>query len=65
MHLNLKKIVGKSDNKAFMRVNPYPAKVIYLNYQLLEVVSRYRDPQHQVVAKYSYRFNLMAQIYND
>ena len=27
------------------RVNPYPAKLIYLNFHPLEVVSRYRDPQ--------------------
>ena len=25
--------------------NAYPAKLIYLNFHLLEVVSRYRDPQ--------------------
>ena len=25
----------------------YPAKLIYLNFQLLEVMSRYRDPQPQ------------------
>ena len=28
--------------------NPYPVKLI-LNLQPLEVVSRYRDPQHQVI----------------
>ena len=33
---------------------PYPAKLIYLNFQSLEVVSRYRDPQPQVVENYSY-----------
>ena len=33
----------------FARVNPYPAKLIYLKFQLLEVVSRYRDPQPQVI----------------
>ena len=32
-------------------INPYLAKVIYLNFQPLEVVSRYRDPQAQVVKK--------------
>ena len=26
-------------------INPYLAKLIYLNFQPLEVVSRYRDPQ--------------------
>ena len=30
-------------------VDPYPAKVIYLNFEQLEVVTRYRDPQPQVV----------------
>ena len=33
--------------------NPYAAKLIYLNFQPLEVVSRYRDPQPQVVEDYS------------
>ena len=37
-----------------MNDNLYPAKFIYLNCQLLEVVSRYRDPQPQVVDNYSY-----------
>ena len=27
------------------KFNPYPAKLIYLNFQALEVVSRYRDSQ--------------------
>ena len=46
-----------------IRVNPYPAKVICLNFQPLEVVSRYRDPQPQVVENYSYLFNLGPNIY--
>ena len=29
-------------------INPYLAKLIYLNFHPLEVVSRYRDPQLQV-----------------
>ena len=33
-------------------VNPHPAKLIYLNFQPLEVVTRYRDPQTQVVENY-------------
>ena len=41
-----------------MTFNPYHAKLIYLNFQPLEVVSRYRDPQPQVIEKYSYLFNL-------
>ena len=32
-------------------VNPYSAKLIYLNFHSLEVVSRYRDPQLQVAKK--------------
>ena len=43
--------------------NPYPAKLIYLNFQQLEVVSRYRDPQPQVVENDSYLFNLRPNIY--
>ena len=33
-------------------VNLYPVKLIYLNFQPLEVVPRYRDPQPQVVEIY-------------
>ena len=40
-----------------------PAKLIYLNFQALEVMSRYRDPQPQVLENYSYLFNLRAEIY--
>ena len=43
--------------------NPYPAELIYLIFQPLEVVSRYRDPQPQVVENYSYLFNLRPNIY--
>ena len=34
-------------------INPCPAKLIYLNFHPLEVVSRYRDPQLQVAENYS------------
>ena len=44
------------------RVNPYPAKLIDLNFQPLEVVSRYCDPQLQVGEKYLYLFNLKTNI---
>ena len=44
------------------KVNPYPAKSIYLNFQPLEVVSCYRDPQLQVAENYSYLFNLGTNI---
>ena len=33
--------------------NPLPAKLFYLNFHPLEVVSRYRDPQLQVDENYS------------
>ena len=33
-------------------INPYPAKLNNLNFQPLEVVSRYRDPQLQVAENY-------------
>ena len=29
--------------------HPYPAEIIYLNFKPLQIVSRYRDPQPQVV----------------
>ena len=44
-------------------VNPYPAKVIYLNFHSHEVVSRYRDPQPHVSENYSYLFNMGPNIY--
>ena len=37
-----------------LRINPYHAKLFYFNFQPLQVVSRYRDPQPQVVENYSY-----------
>ena len=43
--------------------NPSPAKLIYLNFQPLEVVSRYCDPQLQVGENYSYLFNLRPNIF--
>ena len=42
----------KGKEKGHGRITPYPAKVIYLNFQPLEVVSRYRDPQPQVAENY-------------
>ena len=38
----------------YVSVNPYPAKLIYLNFHLPEVVSRYRDPQLQIAGNDSY-----------
>ena len=45
------------------RAKPYPAKLIYLNFQPLEVVSRYRDQQPHVVENYIYLLNLRTNIY--
>ena len=47
-----------SDKTNVEFINPYPAKVIYLNFHPLEIVSRYRDPQLQVGENYSYLFDL-------
>ena len=44
-------------------INTYPAELNYLNFQPLEIVSRYRDPQTQVVENYSYLFNLRLNLY--
>ena len=43
-------------------VNTYHAMLIYLNFQPLEVVSRYRDPQLQVAENYAYLLNLGTNI---
>ena len=39
--------------KIFQRFNPLNAKLFNLNFYPLEVVSRLRDPQHQVSENYS------------
>ena len=44
--------------------NPYPAKLIYLNFHPLEVVSHYREPQLEVDGNYSHLFNLSSNIRN-
>ena len=43
--------------------NPHPAKLFFLIFQPLEVVSRYRDPQPEVIENYSYLFNLRPNIH--
>ena len=48
--------------KGSLDINPYPAKLIYVNFHPLEVVSRYRDPQLQVNENYSYLFNLSTNV---
>ena len=56
--------MNENRNKLFRsdRVDPSPAEVIYLFFQPLEVVSRYRDPQPQVAENYSYLFDLNTNI---
>ena len=43
-------------------VNPSTAMLLNLNFQPLEVVSRYRDAQLQVAENYSYLLNLRPSI---
>ena len=45
-----------------LALNPYPAKLFYLNFQPFEVVSRYSDTQLQMAENYSYLFNLSTNI---
>ena len=45
-----------------IRVNSHTAELIYLNFQPLEVVSRYRDPQPQVVENSTYLFSWRSNI---
>ena len=53
----------KITNKCTFVVNLYPV-LLYFIFQALEVVSRYRDPQPQVVENYSYLFNLRPTFTN-
>ena len=50
-------------NLSIFFFNPYSDKLIYLNFQPLDVVSHYRDPQPQVVENYLYLFNFRPNIY--
>ena len=46
-------------HEAFLKkliLNPFAAKLIYLNFQPLQVVSRYRDPQPKVDENYPVQF---------
>ena len=49
-------------NRQIKQIKKHLAKLIYYNFQPLKVVSRYRDPQPQVVENYSYLFNLRWKI---
>ena len=44
-------------HRSWFIINPYPVKFFYLNFQPLEVVSRYRDPQLEVAENCLYLFN--------
>ena len=46
-------------SRAGLDLNSYPAKLIYFNFQPLEVVPRYRDSQPQVVENYPFLFNIL------
>ena len=46
-----------------LRVDPYPAKLIYLNFHPVEAVSRQRGRQLQVGEKYVHLFNWKSNIY--
>ena len=52
----------KKDFCVVVRVNAYPAKLNNFNFQPLEVVSRYRDPQLQEAENYSQLFYLSTNI---
>ena len=52
----------KKSMHAFYILNPFLAKLSYLNVHPLEVVSRYRDPQLHVGEKFSYLLNLTPNI---
>ena len=53
---------GDGGSTVHQHFNPLAAKVSGLNFQQLEAVSRYRDPQLQVVENYSYLFDLGQNI---
>ena len=58
----VQKDISVSGFQTLFPFNPYSSELIYLNFQTLEVVSRYRDPQLQVTENYSYLFNLSTNI---
>ena len=49
--------------KPLQLFSPYPSTLFYLNFQPLAAVSRYRDPQPQVVENYSFLLNFKPNIY--
>ena len=57
------RLLGAPSEAGMRHCNPYSAKINNLNFQPLEVVSRYRDPQLQVAENYSHLFNFWSDIY--
>ena len=55
---NVKPTLGER----LVSVKPFPAKLIHIHFQSLEVVFRYRDPQLQVTENDSYLFDLRPSI---
>ena len=53
MLIHIRNIPNLYDN-VIETINLFPAKLSYLNFHPLEVVSRYRDTQLQVGENYSY-----------
>ena len=49
---------SSSERRRPVSLNPYTAKLNYLNFHRLEVVSRSRDPQLQAGENYTYLLNL-------
>ena len=54
--------IGIHNLKRLTENHFYPAKLIYLNFQPLEVVFRYRYPQLQVAENYLHLLNLSTYI---
>ena len=50
-------------HRRWVDLNSHPAKVIYFNFQPLEIVSQYRDPQFQVGENYTDLLNLRPSIW--
>ena len=62
IHENHNKSTVVQKGSAQNNINPYPAKLFYLNFYPLEVASPYRDPQLRVGGNFAYLFNLKTKI---
>ena len=56
-------IICNSVTSRGVLVNPCPAKLFFFNFQPHDIVSRYRDPQPQVVENYSNLLHSRPGIY--